>query len=297
MSGSEGVLLPHGGYEKLRSYKVAEAVYDATVVFCNRFNEKRSRTHDQMVQAARSGVRNISEGSGAAATSRKSEMKLTNVARASLSDELAKDYKSFLIQAGLRVWHKEAPEALAMRERLKHDVTPGLPPAPEGKVRLTGLAGLAEFVAKAEPERAANAMLCAVNQAAYLLRRQIESQSRDFAEHGGFPEQLYASRVKAREEGKSDRSDKSDKSDRSDNPTCPLCGRGMRRRVARQGAHEGQPFWGCSGYPVCKGTRTIPDNGDERTWELTSGLVPDRLFFTRVCGANRGTESNPRRSE
>jgi four helix bundle protein len=91
MSDPDGVLLPHGGYENLRSYKVAETVYDATVVFCDRFIDKRSRTHDQMVQAARSGVRNISEGSGAAATSRKSEMKLTNVARASLNDELLND--------------------------------------------------------------------------------------------------------------------------------------------------------------------------------------------------------------
>jgi len=210
MSGSDGVLLPHGGYERLRSYKVAEAVYDATVVFCNRFIDKRSRTHDQMVQAARSGVRNISEGSGAAATSRKMEMKLTNVARASLSDELAKDYKSFLIQRGLRVWHKDAPEAQAMRESLMHDLAPNLPPEPEGTVRLTGLAGLSEFVAKAEPELAANAMLCAVNQAAYLLRRQVESQSRDFVEHGGFTERLYATRVQARGAGKSDKSDKSD---------------------------------------------------------------------------------------
>ena len=80
---------------------MAEAVYDATVVFCDRFIDKRSRTHDQMVQAARSGVRNISEGSGAAATSRKTELKLTNVARASLSDELLKDYKSYLVQNGL----------------------------------------------------------------------------------------------------------------------------------------------------------------------------------------------------
>jgi hypothetical protein len=160
MSDSDSPLLPHGGYEKLRSYKVAEAVYDATVVFCDRFVDKHSRTHDQMVQAARSGVRNISEGSGAAATSRKSEMLLTNVARASLSDELLKDYKSFLTQRGLRVWPKDSPEALAMRERLKHDVAPNLPPAKEGKIRLTGLAGLPEFVAQAEPELAANAMLC-----------------------------------------------------------------------------------------------------------------------------------------
>lgn len=138
MHDSNSPLMPHGGYEKLRSYKVAEAVYDATVVFCDRFVDKRSRTHDQMVQAARSGVRNISEGSGASATSRKSEMLLTNVARASLSDELLKDYKSFLTQRGLRVWQKDSPEALAMRERLKHDVVPDLPPAKKGNIRLTG---------------------------------------------------------------------------------------------------------------------------------------------------------------
>jgi restriction system protein len=98
-------LLPHGGYRKLRSYAVAEAIYDATVVFCRRFLSHDRRTSDQMVQAARSGVRNISEGSGAAATSRKSEMLLTNVARASLNDELLPDYESFLRQNGIyRSW-------------------------------------------------------------------------------------------------------------------------------------------------------------------------------------------------
>ena len=105
-------LLPHGGYRKLRSYKVAEVVYDATVVFCRRFYSGDKRMTDQMVQAARSGVRNISEGSGLAATSRKSELKLTNVARASLSDELLRDYESFLRQHGLQVWPKDSREAL-----------------------------------------------------------------------------------------------------------------------------------------------------------------------------------------
>ena len=238
-----GPLLPHGGYENLRSYKVAEAVYDATVVFCDRFIDKRSRTHDQMVQAARSGVRNISEGSGAAATSRKSEMKLTNVARASLSDELLKDYKSFLVQNGLRVWHKDSRECLAMRERLKHDVVPGLLPAKD-KVQLTGLAGLADFVKKATPELAANAMLCAVNQAAYLLKRQVESQGRDFAENGGFTERLHATRVKAR-------------AAQTGAPVCPECGKPMHRRTAKQGAQAGKDFWGCAGYPECRGTLPV----------------------------------------
>jgi restriction system protein len=237
----EGPLMPHGGYENLRSYAVAEAVYDATVVFCDRFIEKTSRTHDQMVQAARSGVRNISEGSGNAATSKKMEMKLTNVARASLNDELAKDYKSFLLQKGLRVWHKDSRQCLAMRERLKHDVYPNPPRPAKGKVILTGLAGLADFVAKAEPEYAANAMLCAVNQAAYLIRRQVESLSRDFAENGGFTERLHATRLKARakQEGI---------------PECPTCGKPMRRRTGGKTARQ---FWGCSAYPNCKGTRDI----------------------------------------
>src|SRR5687767_9914109 len=128
------VFLPHGGYRKLRSYKVAEAVYDATVVFCRRFYGQDRRMTDQMVQAARSGVRNISEGSGMAATSRKGEMKLTNVARASLNDELLNE--TFLRQNGWRVWPKEAREARAMRVRLAQDLVPNLPPAPSGGVRL-----------------------------------------------------------------------------------------------------------------------------------------------------------------
>lgn len=250
--------MPHGGYENLRSYKVAEAVYDATVVFCNRFIDKRSRTHDQMVQAARSGVRNISEGSGAAATSKRSEMLLTNVARASLNDELLKDYKSFLMQNSLRVWPKDCREALAMRERLKHDTAPNLTPAKPGQVRLTGLAGLADFISKTEPELAANAMLCAVNQAAYLLKRQLESQGRDFLEKGGFRENLHASRVKARAAGQSGGSDPYDKSDSSDSPKCPACGKPMRCRTAAKGPNAGHDFWGCTGYPDCREILEMP---------------------------------------
>ena len=235
---SSSPFLPHGGYKHLRSYVVAEAVYDATVVFCNRFIDKRSRTHDQMVQAARSGVRNISEGSGAAATSRKMEMKLTNVARSSLNDELAKDYKSYLLQNGLRLWHKNSRQCLAMRERLKHDVFPDLPPAKsKDQVILTGLAGLADFVRRAEPELAANTMLCAINQATYLLKRQIESQAKDFKENGGFTERLHAARVQARAE-------------QTGTPICPLCGKPMRRRSAGKTARQ---FWGCPAYPNCKG--------------------------------------------
>jgi four helix bundle suffix protein len=229
---------PNSGYHKLRSYKVAEAVYDATVVFCRRFVSHDRRLTDQMVQAARSGVRNISEGSGAAATSRKTEMKLTNVARASLSEELLGDYKSFLVQNGLRVWPKDSREALAMRARLAQDVAV-VRPSPNGKVRLTGLSGLSDFVAKAEPELSANAMMCAVHQAAYLLRRQLQGQARTFLNEGGFTENLYSARTAAR-------------ASRSLAPKCPACGKPMLKRIARTGPKKGSEFWGCSDFPNCK---------------------------------------------
>jgi four helix bundle protein len=117
MRGNGDLIPPHGGYRRLHSFQCAQVVYDATVVFCNRFVDKRSRTHDQMVQAARSGVQNIAEGSMASATSKKTELKLTGVARASL-EELLLDYEDFLRQQGLRIWAKDSPEALAVRRKL-----------------------------------------------------------------------------------------------------------------------------------------------------------------------------------
>ena len=113
---SEPLIPSHGGYEDLRGFQVAQLVYDATLVFCDRFIDKKSRTHDQMVQAARSGRQNIAEGSVASGTSKKTELKLTNVARASL-EELLRDYEDYLRQHGLRQWDKNDPQALAVRRR------------------------------------------------------------------------------------------------------------------------------------------------------------------------------------
>ncbi len=129
----EHLIHKHGGYRKLRSFQAAQAVYDATVIFCDRFIALRSRTHDQMVQAARSGVRNIEEGSVASGTSKKTEIKLTNVARASL-DELRGDYQDFLRHRGLPIWDKDSPEALAVRRKYRSDSSapsdaPQKPPA------------------------------------------------------------------------------------------------------------------------------------------------------------------------
>jgi len=105
---------PHGGYKRLLSYQKAEIVYLATVHFCDRFIDKRSRTHDQMVQAARSGKQNIVEGSLAAGTSKETEIKLTNVARASL-EELLEDYRDFLRTHGSGEWPKTHPYVRRLR--------------------------------------------------------------------------------------------------------------------------------------------------------------------------------------
>src|SRR3989304_4279710 len=112
MSEKEPLIPKHGGYRKVKSFQVSELVYDVTVRFCERDIDKRSRTHDQMVQAARSGVQNIAEGSQASGTSKKFELKLTNVARASL-EELRLDYEDFLRQHRQPIWPRDDPRRAA----------------------------------------------------------------------------------------------------------------------------------------------------------------------------------------
>ncbi len=110
----EPLIPPHGGYRDLKSYQMAEIVFDATTAFCDRFIDRRSRTHDQMVQAARSGKQNIAEGSVASGTSKKTELKLVGVARASL-EELLIDFQDFLRQKGLPVWGKDHSQSKEVR--------------------------------------------------------------------------------------------------------------------------------------------------------------------------------------
>ncbi|MFO7974265.1 MAG: four helix bundle suffix domain-containing protein [Candidatus Hydrogenedentota bacterium] len=188
MVDKHGVIPPHGGYRKLRSYQSAQHVYDATVAFCNRFVEKRSRTHDQMVQAARSGVQNIAEGSMASATSKKTELKLTGVARASL-EELLLDYQAFLRQRGFRLWDKDSPQAQAVRQRYRSDKYDSSDKSDKSDPY---------DVASLEPEAAANTVICLIHQTTYLLRKQLEALDRAFLENGGFTERLYQERSRRR---------------------------------------------------------------------------------------------------
>jgi len=123
MADNQGFIPAHGGYVDLVAYQKAVIVYDATVQFCARYIGKRDRTYDQMIQAARSGKQNIVEGSMASAVSKKTEIKLTNVARASL-EELLEDYRDFLRSRRAPVWAKDCKEALYVR-RLSRQATPG----------------------------------------------------------------------------------------------------------------------------------------------------------------------------
>lgn len=181
MNNERSLIPKHGGYRKLRSFQTAQLAYDLTVVFCNRFIDKRSRTHDQMVQAARSGVQNIAEGSMASATSRKTELKLTGVARASF-EELLLDYEDFLRQRGLRLWDKNSTEALAVRKAFSSDKSD-----PSDR-----------SISTATSEVAANTLICLINQASYLLGRQLQKLEEQFLTEGGFTERLYQQRQAAR---------------------------------------------------------------------------------------------------
>ena len=173
------IIRPHGGYRKLKSYQTAEIVYDFTAAFCDRFISKRSRTHDQMVQAARSGKQNIAEGSQASGTSKKFELKLVSVARASL-EELLLDYEDFLRQKGLSLWGKDSPETKTIRRM--------------AWLKNRSYKTYKSYVEASPPEVAANAAICLVHQANYLLDRQLQQLEKQFVEQGGFTERLYKAR-------------------------------------------------------------------------------------------------------
>ena len=200
MNQPEKLIPLHGGYRKLKSFQVAQLAYDVTVRFCDRYTEKRSRTHDQMVQAARSGVQNIAEGSQASGTSKKMELKLTNVARASL-EELRLDYEDFLRQRSLAQWPREDPrraELIAARPATADDVAAWARAVHDGRHGQSEQGGRKQkstasiqSTKSTFPEIAANGVLALLAVACSLLDRQIATLEKAFVEEGGFTERLY----------------------------------------------------------------------------------------------------------
>ena len=227
---SPGFIPPHGGYENLHSYKKALIIFLATYYLAAKWVRRGSRTRDQMEQSARSGKQNIIEGSLASATSKQTEIHLTNVARASLG-ELLEDYKDLLRLRGLPIWEKEAPRMLAMRALGTDDAT-------YETYRL--------YIESDDAEIVGNVMVCLCSQTCYLLDQQLLTLEQEFLKEGGIRERMTRARLAARGEPQP-----------AEVPVCPQCGKPMRQRTARQGPNAGKPFWGCTGYPECKGTRPV----------------------------------------
>ena len=190
MNNTSDLIPPHGGYSKLVTYKLGSLIYDATAAFCKQYINCKDRTYDQMVQAARSGVANIVEGSQASATSKKTELKLTNVAKAS-QEELLEDYRVFLRQRNLRIWDAQSDEARTIRESRPEKLTQ------LRQAMAVLVSDLSDKIA-IKQEVAANTMICLINQETYLLGRQIARLAKDFENEGGFTERLYKIRSEKR---------------------------------------------------------------------------------------------------
>lgn len=179
-----GSFIPaHGGYQQLLSYRKSVIVYDATFHFCERFLHRRDRTVDQMVQAARSGKQNIVEASMASATSKEFEIKLTNVARASL-EELLEDYRDYLRTRRLRIWEKDSREALFVR-RL-------------GTYSNVSYETYRTYVETRSNEVVANIVICLIHQTNYLLDQQIRQLEQAFLREGGLRERMSRARRHSR---------------------------------------------------------------------------------------------------
>ncbi len=242
----------HGGFRRLHSFTLATIVQLDTLRFCRRFltfdhrdsdtkiYDPKGRQYDQMTQAGRSGRQNIIEGSERSSTSKDTEMKLTDVARASLS-ELRGDYEIFILDRGELPWSVHSPEAKAINAISLDD-----PPFKDDMVHESAKHALeqrkkyARWLDADDAVVVANAMLIIIGRALSMLKSQIEAQGKTFEETGGFSERLMTRRIETRDGQKN----------AAPAPDCPQCGKPMRRRRSAKG-----DFWGCSAFPECKGTR------------------------------------------
>lgn len=183
------IILPHGNYQELLSYQKSEVIYDLTFRFCEKHLKRGDRTIDQMVQAARSGKQNIVEGSKAATTSKEMEIKLTNVARASL-EELLEDYRDYLRVRDLVIWEKDSKEAQFVRKL--------------GNKSHTTYETYRTYVDTRSAEVIANIAICLIHQANYLLDQQLKRLEKDFLKDGGLRERMTKARLQARDQQRLD---------------------------------------------------------------------------------------------
>ena len=243
----ESIFTKRGGYRKLDTFMLATLIYYATVEFCRR-HVTGSRQIEQMTQAGRSGRQNIAEGSERSSTSTETEIRLTDVARASIV-ELMLDYEDYINLGGHHPWSDDAPESRAIQgihlkrlgtnENVAHEFS---------KVVAENRAMFAQWLASDDPLVVANALVRLCNRADWLLRKQLDALGERFLEHGGMRAKMTRVRMEARD---------------AETPKCPKCGKPMRMRTVKNGPTAGEQFWGCSGYTEgCRATLPIKENID-----------------------------------
>ncbi len=239
------------GYFWLDTWVLSNVIQLSTQEFCTKFlnrkNDPCGRQYDQMTQAARSVPANIAEGNSRHSTSKETEMRLTDVARASLS-ELANDYINWLLRHESIPWSVKSSEHQAVsfvsldRPAYKDDVQ-----------HLSSIHILAQkhkfdqWLCSDDSKVFANCLIVLCNRLILMLGKQIANQLEAFRREGGFTEALTTERLAA----------KTQKSIGEGAPKCPRCGKPMLKRVAKKGINSGKEFWSCSGYPDCNGTRNI----------------------------------------
>ncbi len=242
---------PSGGFRRLHSFNFATIIHLGTISFCKRYlpwkEDPLGKTFGQMIGASRSGKQNIIEGSERAKTSAETEIKLTDVAKASLM-ELQGDLEDYLVQKGSIPWSVHNPDYQAVITIMLDEFEHTDDPLHDYWTYL--LAQKTKFdpwLEERDDISAANALIVLIQRATGLLGRQLSRLENNFIERGGIKEKMFTARVMARTE--------------SDAPQCPECNEKMKKCVSRRGT-----FWGCSSYPQCKGVRKFEDEtGDPVT--------------------------------
>ena len=236
-------------YFWLNTWVFANVIQLATQDFCKTFlnlrNDPCGRQFDQMTQAARSGVANIAEGSSRHDTSRETEMRLTDVARASLT-ELSNDYFNWLLQHKQNPWSIHSPEFLQLKAVQLDRIAYSEDVLYESSKHILAQKHKFDAWLKSDDSiQVARCILVLCDRLITMLSKQLESNLQSFTEQGGFTEALTAERLQHRAE----------QAEKEEVPLCPKCGKPMVKRLAKKGSNSGKPFWSCPSYPECKGTR------------------------------------------
>ena len=249
------IIGPCGGYRKTFSFGFVCLIYHATTAFCRRnydyHNDSLGKTTGQMVGAARSARQNLVEGSSRAGTSRETELRLMDVAKGSL-EELAGDYEAFLAECGEAPWSESDARAAEFKSlRLDRFDKSDDARHEYGLYILEMRKRFSAWLENDDARVAANAILLAIDEANALIRSQMDHLADEFTEEGGFTERMSKARLEWRDAAQA----------AEGAPQCPKCGKPMRKMVAHKGRNAGNPFWSCTAYPNCDGTRRFEGLG------------------------------------